>query len=382
MIQKKTIKGLAGLLLFAAAVFFFPLGNNAEAAVDFQDMKKVSSMELQYAKQFSVDYYEGGFAVIEISDGSRFLVVPKDAEAPEHVDEDVVVLEQPMEDLYVAATASMDYFAALDGIGSVTLSGTEAANWYVDAAREAMEKGELVYAGKYNAPDYELILASGCKLAVESTMIYHNPEVKEKLNEFGIPVLVDYSSYETHPLGRVEWVKLYSVLLGKEEKAKELFKSWAQEVEAVESDENTGKTAAFFYITTSGYANVRKSNDYVAKMIELAGGTYIFHDLDVENENALSTMNMQMEEFYAKAKDADYIIYNSTIDGELHSISELLDKSELLADFKAVKEGNVWCLSKSMFQETASLGKVIVDMHRIFTEEEPEETLHFLYKLK
>ena len=48
-------------------------------------------------------------------------------------------------------------------------------------------------------------------------MIYHTPEVKERLEEFGIPVLVERSSYESHPLGRVEWIKLYGVLLGKEE---------------------------------------------------------------------------------------------------------------------------------------------------------------------
>lgn len=36
--------------------------------------------------------------------------------------------------------------------------------------------------------------------------------------------------------------------------------------------DGTGKTVAFFYII-NGYVNVRKSGDYVAKMIELAGGT-------------------------------------------------------------------------------------------------------------
>ena len=70
---------------------------------------------------------------------------------------------------------------------------------------------------------------------------------------------------------------------------------------------------------------MRKSNDYVAKMIELAGGKYIFDELG-EDDSALSTMNMQMEEFYAGAKDADYIIYNSTIDGELTTIDQLLAK--------------------------------------------------------
>ena len=36
---------------------------------------------------------------------------------------------------------------------------------------------------------------------------------------------------------------------------------------------------AFFYITSNGAANVRKSGDYLAKAIELAGGTYLFQDL-------------------------------------------------------------------------------------------------------
>ena len=39
--------------------------------------------------------------------------------------------------------------------------------------------------------------------------------------------------------------------------------------------------------------NVRKPGDYVAKMIELAGGSYVPQTADAD-ENALSTMNMQM----------------------------------------------------------------------------------------
>ena len=58
-------------------------------------------------------------------------------------------------------------------------------------------------------------------------------------------------------------------------------------------------------------------------------------------------MTIQMESFYSAAADADVLIYNSTIDGELQSIDELLAKSPLLADFKAVKSGNVWCITKN-----------------------------------
>lgn len=340
------------------------------------------SMELSYAEQFSVDYYEGGFALITIGGTDRFLVVPEGAEAPEDLDGDIAVLRQPIENIYLVATSAMDLFAAIDGLDSIRLSGTSAENWYVDAAREAMEEGSIVYAGKYSAPDYELILSENCGLAVESTMINHTPEVQETLESFGIPVLVERSSYESHPLGRVEWMKLYGVLLGKEELVEEKFQEQQAMLESVESQENTGKTVAFFYITSVGYANVRKSGDYVSKMIELAGGNYIFQDLGGE-ENAMSTMNMEMEQFYAKARDADYIIYNSTIDGELQTIDQLLDKSALLADFKAVKEGNVWCTQKNMFQETTGIGTMIVDIHRMLTEEAPNLTeLTYMYKLQ
>ena len=49
-------------------------------------------------------------------------------------------------------------------------------------------------------------------------------------------------------------------------------------------------------------------------------------------------MNMQAEEFYHKARNADFLIYSS-IDGGISTMKELLDKCEFLEDFQAVKEG-------------------------------------------
>ena len=353
-----------------------------EIAQELAGMKYDHSLELQYADQFAVDYYEGDYALITIAGGERFLLVPEDKEAPEGLDADISVIQKPVQNIYLVATSAMDLFCALDGLDSISLSGTNADGWYIDKAKKAMEDGDIAFAGKYSAPDYELILSKNCDLAIESTMIYHQPEVQEKLEKFGIPVLVEHSSYESHPLGRTEWIKLYGVLLGKEDQAQKLFQEQVDKLKSVEDSENTGKTVAFFYINSMGAANVRKSNDYVSKMIELAGGEYIFHD-PAEDDNALSTMNMQMEEFYAKAKDADYIIYNSTIDGELDSIDELLAKSSLLADFKAVKDGNVWCTGQNLFQETMGLATMIEDIHTMLTSDDPKlDSLTYMKKLK
>lgn len=340
------------------------------------------SMELTYAEQFSVDYYKDGYALITIAEEGQFLVVPEGKEAPKDLDPKIAVIQKPVENIYLVATSAMNLFCALDALDHISLSGTDADGWHIEEAKKALENGSISFAGKYSAPDYELILDKKCSLAVESTMIYHTPEVKEKLEQFGIPVLVEHSSYESHPLGRTEWLKLYAVLLDKEKEAEQLFQQQAEKLEKIQDSRNTGKTVAFFYINSVGAANVRKSNDYVAKMIDLAGGEYIFRNLG-EKDNVLSTMNMQMEEFYASAKDADYIIYNSTIDGELTDISQLLAKSSLLGDFKAVKDGNVWCTEQNLFQETLELGTMIEDIHTMLTsEDETLDSLTFMHKLK
>ena len=337
-------------------------------------------LELTYAQSFAVDYAQYGFARITI-DGIVHLLVPEDLEAPADTPEDVVILQQPLDNIYLQATAAMDCFRKLDAIDVITMSGTQADGWYIPEAREAMESGAMVYAGKYSAPDYELIVDKGCDLALESTMIYHTPEVKEQLERFGVPVMVERSSYESHPLGRMEWIKLYGVLLDREDEAEAYFNEQLEHLTPVLEQESTGKTVAFFSVTSNGSVTVRKSGDYIAKAIGLAGGVYILQDL-TEEENALSTMNIQMETFYDAARDADILIYNSTIEADMETIEQLIAKSAPLADFKAVQSGDVWCTGKSMFQEAQSVGEMILDIHSILTDgKDADGSLTYLHRL-
>ena len=379
--MKKRLTALA--LCLAMSLGFAACGaggsDSGENSTDISDeLTYTDSTELEYAQKFTIDNYEGGYALITITDGGRFLVVPEGKEAPADLAKDITVLQQPIQNIYLVASAVMDMFVSLDALDTIRFSGTKTEGWYIDEAKAAMENGDILYAGKYSAPDYEQILAQNCDLAIENTMISHTPEVQEQLEKFGIPVLVDHSSYEPNPLGRTEWVKLYGLLTGHEEEAEAAFAKEADAFEAISGEAATGKTVAFFYITSNGEANVRKSADYLPKMIELAGGTYIFRDLGDEDD-ATSTMSMQMEEFYAGAKDADYIIYNSTIEGQLSSVDELLAKSPLLQKFKAVQEGHVYCTTKNLYQSTMELGTITSDIHRMLEGDDGDLT--YLYRL-
>lgn len=375
---------MIGLILWAACFLTACKGEGKDPGMMDTDISAAlthqGAMELSYVEKFSVDYYEGGYDLITIPENGRFLTVPEGKEAPEDLASDITVLQKPLKNMYLAASAVMDMFVSLDALDTLRFSALKEDSWYIEGAKDAMERGDILYAGQYSAPDYERILAEDCGLAIENTMIYHTPEVKEQLEKFGVPVLVDYSSYEPSPLGRTEWVKLYGLLTDREQEAEEVFSREAEAFEDIQGAEKTGKTVAFFYITSNGEANVRKSSDYLPKMIEMAGGSYVFRDLGNEDDTASSTVTMQMEEFYAAARDADYIIYNSTIDGELNSVEELLGKSALLKNFRAVQEGNVFCTTKNIYQSSMSLGTIIADIHKMITGD--EESLTYIYKLE
>ncbi len=355
-------------------------GNSNGEAPTVGNLKYESTMPLEYADQFAVYRYEGGYSLIDMVDSDRILVVPEGKEIPDGLDDDIVVVQQPLDHIYMAATSAMALFDAIDALDTIAFVGTQ--HWYIENAIQAMQDGKFIYAGKYNTPDYEMLINQGCQLAIESTMILHNPEVKEKMMELGIKTVVERSSYEDHPLGRTEWVKLYGVLLGKEEEAEAAFRTEVDKIKALEGTESTGKTVAFFYVNSNGNVVTYKTNGYVPSMIRIAGGEYIFTDLGLDEDSKLSTVNMNMEEFYYTAKDADIIIYNCSIVSQLHTLEDFFDQSPVLKDFKAVQEDNVWCTSRSMFQQTDKMGSIIEEMHAIFTGEAEGEDLHYIFKLQ
>lgn len=339
------------------------------------------TMALDYATEFSVDYYAHGYKLITLGDESRFLVVPEGGQAPGDLPQDVVPLYQPLDNLYLAASAAMCLFDALDSLDVIAMTGTQQEDWSIENAKTAMAQGKILYAGKYNEPDYEMILEKQCPLAVESLMIGHASEVKDKLEELGVAVLVDQSSKESHPLGRTEWIKLYGALLNKEAQAEAIFAQQKAFLDAVDA-QDTGATAAFFYINSSGSAVVRKSDDYISKMIHLAGGTYVFQNFG-DPEKGTSSENLEMEAFFAAAKEADYLIYNSTIDDQVKTLDDLLAKSPLLSQMKAVQTGNVWGTGQNMYQETTGLGEMIQSFHQIFSGQAQNlEELPYLYRLR
>ena len=415
-------------------------------APEIDGLRFVSSEKNDVAEYFRLSVYEDAsgakYQLLETAGGlHRYLIAPADAQVSDRKSDhftaraseansankekkgdalELTVLQQPLTTTYVAASAVMAPLCDLGAVSQIRFSGLREEGWYVDEARAAMKAGSMLFAGKYSEPDYEALLREGCDLALESTMIYRSPEVIEKLSALGIPVYIDYSSYEPHVLGRLEWIRVYGALFGHEEKAQQWYASERDRIRAIQKDAETssgeasqsGKsteksetktsrnskneassigtssgragtdttadlrpTVVYFYVNSSGQIQVRQPQDYIPELLELAGARYLAPDMSSLSGSRKSNVTVSLEDFYSSCRDADYLIYSATLDRPLSSIRELLGKNALFADFKAVKEGHVYTTDKDFYQLSDRMADFAEDVRQMLQD---QDDMHFL----
>lgn len=330
----------------------------------------------KYATEFNIYEYENGYRAVATTDGTYFLNIEdkgeeKVLEAAEEAG--CKVLENPPQKIYLAATAAMSLIVSADSLKMVSYSSVSEKSWNIPEAKEAMKSGAIQYAGKYSAPDYEMLLAGNCDLAVESTMILHTPKVADKLETLGINVFIDRASFEAHPMGRLEWIQVYGTLCGNENAAETFFENECEKydelmgrIEGIEGEVGI----CFFYVNSQGQIVTRYSGDYIPTMIEMAGGTYLPKDLTKDDDESRSgSVTVSLEDFYDKAKDADILIYNGTIASPLKGVDELIEMDGIFSEFRAVENNRVYTSDSSLYQATADTVDIMGDFYSMISGE-------------
>ena len=350
------------------------LEQNADVKKWIESHELTSKMERKYAEKFAVSYYDDKYCILTIN-GTDFYLVSQDSNGiPADLPESITIINAPIDNVYVVSSASYDYFSTLDALSSINYTSLKKGETDDELLNKKLDDGTIKYAGKYSAPDYELLLSGGCNLVVENTMILHSVDVLEQLKKLKIKTIIDYSSKESSPLGRMEWIKLYGILTGKEKIANDIFEK--KEKELLDVHDKTNKKVAYFYISNTGAVVVRKNQDYIAKLIEMSGGEYVFSGNS--EYDGTGTMSIQKEAFFEAVSDCDYLIYNTTISGPLYSLDELASKCEVLKNTKAYKEGNVYATTENIYVKAMGLPDIARDINNIVNG---NSELIYLYKL-
>jgi iron complex transport system substrate-binding protein len=282
-----------------------------------------------YSQVSVVDPWQGASNIVQ-----KWYLVPRGGVPPSFIDTSQVI-EVPVKKIICMSTTHLAMISALNETRSVAgFSGTRflfSLDLTQNVKNEAIR--EIGYEDNLNK---ELIL----KLDPDLVMVYgidsESTGYIGKLKELGIKILYNADYLETDPLGKAEWIKLIGALYSKEQMADSIFKKIEYEYNRIKSYVKTHSIERPKVLLGLPFKDtwfVSPGNSYVSRLIEDAGGYYLWHGV----ESSVS-MPMGLENVYIKALTADYWLNTGTADTK----SEILSIDSRLANLPCFRNGNLF----------------------------------------
>lgn len=370
--------------------------------VAYSQLTSTGKEENTFAELFSIEHLkdenEKAYSKIEVFDKEKkldtsWLLLPEGVDkvsgAPAGVN---IMTFRDRQNIMVSSASTMALINAMDALSKVPMT-TADTTWRIQEIKDAIDKGTVKEVGKYSKPDYEQIISIGAEkhvtFAVFSTMLDSVPDVYDQLTKTcNLRIMRDQSSYESHPLGRTEWIKIYGEIFDMRDKSDAVFNGQVEILNETTSKINVPeaerKTVLIFYTTsTKDTFYVRNAADYVTELVNLGGGKQV---AEIDPGKSGNT-KMPQELFIEKCSQADYVLYNWTSGAsgvKDESLQGLIDArlGDWFKDFKAYKEGNVWRTSNDFYQKMDKMGEMVADIYKMLYGENVSDTLTYVNRLK
>lgn len=370
--------------------------------VEYSQLTSTGKEENTFAELFSIEHLkdenEKAYSKIEVFDKEKkldtsWLLLPEGVDkvsgAPAGVN---IMTFRDRQNIMVSSASTMALINAMDALSKVPMT-TADTTWRIQEIKDAIDKGTVKEVGKYSKPDYEQIISIGAEkhvtFAVFSTMLDSVPDVYDQLTKTcNLRIMRDQSSYESHPLGRTEWIKIYGEIFDMRDKSDAVFNGQVEILNETSSKINVPeaerKTVLIFYTTsTKDTFYVRNAADYVTELVNLGGGKQVAEIGPGKSGNT----KMTQEWFIQECSQADYVLYNWTSGAsgvKDESLQGLIDArlGDWFKDFKAYKEGNVWRTSNDFYQKMDKMGEMVADIYKMLYGENVSDTLTYVNRLK
>ncbi len=328
-------------------------------------------VSLSYTNAFKIADYGNNIKLLTDAENNQFLLVPEGVKTPKIPEAaGATVINTPLKKVVYCSTTQVGLLQAIfsdkdwDSIAAVT---TDTAEWYVDEVKTRMENGTIQYVGTGGMadPDFEKIQALNPDMVFVYTGDYGLQKTLAKMKELHIPCVVVNDYTEPTDMGRLEWLKFLGAFYNKDQKAAGFIEEKAamlQEITAAVKDKPSPKVV--YGMVYDGKVYITDGGSYVAKQIKEAGGDYVFANV---NPDKTGSSQISMEEFYEKGMDADVVIYSSMV-AYMPSVESLLKAEPLLKDFKAVKNGKVYCFAPWYYMSINKTIEGVKDMASLFHE--------------
>lgn len=315
-------------------VFIVSCNSNSKTA----EQHLPQSENIEFAQGFELESFNGveKLTIKNPFQGATesliYYIIPKNQQVPDSLNEQNVI-RTPIEEIVVTSTSHipiLDYLGATDALtGFPTLE-------YISSPqmRSRIDSGLVKELGRDNQLNLEVLV----KLQPEMMMTYMltgDRNQLKRIEQAGIPVLINADYLEHHPLGRAEWIKVAGALFDRSEIADSVFNAvkdkylFLQEKVAAIDEKPTVMTGVMYGDTWF----LPGGDNYSAKLIKDAGLNYLW-----EESQESGFLELSFESVYSKAKDADLWLGVASF----NSLEELKSADSRYTWFAPYKEGEVY----------------------------------------
>ncbi len=314
------------ILLFTSCI-----NHSTTDEVESEKTEKYTT-EIKYAKGFTIVDSNDNFSLIKInSNQSKFNF--SDSIYLVHSDNfdgtNKKVLTNRLNNLALQSTTCLSYLSILNKLNIVSgISGLQYLN--SNELNKKINKSLIQEIGNNGSIQMESLLKTNPDLF----LIYpFELENQEKYNSKGIETLLISEYLESTPLARLEWIKLFGMLLNENELANTYFETVELKYKKQKIAMDSTKTM-FFNLPFKESWNMPNSNSITANLVADAGFNYIFKD--TTNDNIVRSK----EKVWDKAMTCGYWIIIASRPNN-YTLEDLKKEESIYSEFPAVKNNRV-----------------------------------------
>ncbi|MDY6799806.1 MAG: ABC transporter substrate-binding protein [Bacteroidota bacterium] len=324
--------------LFSLLLLFFSCQSAKEK--DTEEKSQTHFVDVKYAQGFSIEYHEQ-FKLLTIHNpwqGAEDIQYQYALVADEQEDlkmpTEIKKIVIPLKKVVCLSTSHIAFLEILNETESIIgVSGTKFVN--NQKLQEKISQNEIVDVGYENHLNYELIAGINPDLVITYGVGSEVSSYNQKLNDLGIETMIIPEYLETHPLGKLEWIKFIAALYDKENKAETYFQMVENEynllVDIVSSIER--EPTVLFGLPWKDTWYVPGGNSFLAKMVDDAGGEYIWRQ-----NNSRESIPLDIEHVFVEANNADVWLNTGTVKHK-HEIVKIDDRFK---DFNPYKNSRIY----------------------------------------
>ncbi len=292
-------------------IFFVFMVSCKQEAKQTNTLKKggVSKpITVYYAKGFTIEDF-GSHKIIEVTtpwpeskEVFRYLILPKGTPVPKGHRAKAIV-RTPITKLIVTSTTDIPMLESL-GIEDKLIGFPNTAYISSEKTRKRIDQGQIKDIGKEVAINTEMVLDLAPDLVIGFSAT-GDVKAYEQLQKAGIPVVMNGSWMEQHPLGRTEWIKFIGAFFDKNKEAYRKFRNVESAyVKASQQVLNPDRKPTI--LSGSLYKDiwyVPGGNSFFATILQDAGTSYLW-----DTDNTSGSIALSFETVLDKAQDAEFWI--------------------------------------------------------------------------